>query len=100
MTDTKQKVREFYDEVGWQVEADGNYQNARYEDLRPVARDYIHRCHLRVKRHLKPTGRFFLDAGSGPVQYTEYVTYSHGYQYRVCVDISIVALQEARARLG
>jgi SAM-dependent methyltransferase len=86
--------------VGWQVVADGNYQNARYEDLRPVSREYIHRCHLRVKRHLKPEGRFLLDAGSGPVQYPEYVTYSQAYQYRVCADISIVALQEARARLG
>ena len=99
-TGVKDKVRHFYDQVGWQVESDGHYQNARYEDLRPVARDYIHRCHMRVKRHLKPNGRFLLDAGSGPVQYPEYVTYSDGYQYRVCADISIVALQEARTRLG
>jgi ubiquinone/menaquinone biosynthesis C-methylase UbiE len=98
-TDVKQRVRQFYDRVGWQVEKDGHYQNARYEDLRPVAAEYIHRCHLRVKRHLKPDGRFLLDAGSGPVQYVEYLTYSEGYQYRVCVDISIVALQEARQRL-
>ena len=96
----KQRVQQFYDRVGWQTLADGSYQNARYEDLRPVARDYIHRCHLRVKRYLKPAGRFLLDAGSGPVQYAEYLTYSEGYQRRVCVDISIVALQEARLRIG
>ncbi len=100
----KQRVRQFYDRVGWQTVtgADGAavYQNARYEDLRPVARDYIHRCHLRVGRFLKPAGRFLLDAGSGPVQYPEYLTYSEGYQRRVCVDISIVALQEARQRIG
>jgi SAM-dependent methyltransferase len=41
-----------------------------------------------------------LDAGSGPVQWPEYLTYSEGYQYRVCADISIVALEEARHRLG
>lgn len=98
--DVKQSVRQFYDRVGWQIVDDGNYQNARYEDLRPVSREYIHRCHLRVKRHLQPQGRYLLDAGSGPVQYTEYLTYSEGYQYRVCVDISIVALQEARGRVG
>jgi SAM-dependent methyltransferase len=98
--DVKQRVRQFYDRVGWQVVEDGHYQNARYEDLRPVAQEYIHRCHLRVKRHLRPTGTFLLDAGSGPVQYVEYLTYSEGYRYRVCVDISIVALQEARQRLG
>lgn len=96
----KQRVRQFYDRVGWQTVADGTYQNARYEDLRPVSREYIHRCHLRVARFLKPAGRYLLDAGSGPVQYAEYLTYSAGYRRRVCVDISIVALQEARRRIG
>lgn len=96
----KQQVRQFYDQVGWQMVGEGVYQNARYEDLRPVARAYIHRCHLRVNRHLKPTGDFLLDAGSGPIQYPEYLTYSQGYRYRVCLDLSIVALKEARKRIG
>lgn len=102
MTDTeiKQQVREFYDRVGWQMVSEGMYQNARYEDLRPVAAEYIHRCHLRVNRHLKPSGRFLLDAGSGPIQYPEYVTYSQDFKRRVCLDLSIVALQEARKRIG
>lgn len=96
----KQQVRQFYDQIGWQMDGTGMYQNARYEDLRPVAREYIHRCHLRVRLYLKPEGKYLLDAGSGPVQYAEYLAYSQGYQRRVCLDISIVALQEARKRLG
>ena len=96
----KQQVREFYDQVGWQEISEGVYQNASYEDLRPVSREYIHQCHLRVNRHLRPRGKYLLDAGSGPIQYPEYLTYSQGYQYRVCVDISEVALQEARKRIG
>jgi ubiquinone/menaquinone biosynthesis C-methylase UbiE len=96
----KHQVREFYDQVGWQTESDGFYQNASYEDLRPVSHDYIHNCHLRVLRHLNPTGRFLLDAGSGPIQYPEYLEYSKGYQYRVCADISFLALDEARKRIG
>ncbi|MBN2147134.1 MAG: class I SAM-dependent methyltransferase [Anaerolineales bacterium] len=96
----KQQVSEFYNRVGWQEEAEGIYQNAAYEDLRPVAQEYIRRCHLRVLRHIKPAGRLLLDAGSGPVQYAEYLEYSRGYQKRVCADISVVALQEARKRIG
>ncbi len=96
----KQRVRQFYDRVGWQTVEDGLYQNARYEDLRAVSQEYIRRCHLRVKRFLSPNGRYLLDAGSGPVQYAEYLTYSEGYQRRVCADISLVALQEARRRIG
>src|SRR5512133_990735 len=98
--DIKQQVRQFYDQVGWQVVGEGTYQNARYEDLRLVSREYIHNCHLRVGRFLKPTGRYLLDAGCGPIQYPEYLTYSQGYEKRVCLDISIVALKEARSRIG
>jgi ubiquinone/menaquinone biosynthesis C-methylase UbiE len=96
----QRQVREFYDSVGWKEVADGVYQNARYEDLRPVSQEYIHRCHLRVGRHIFPTGRYFLDAGSGPIQYPEYVDYSNGYQLRVCADLSMTALKAARERIG
>jgi SAM-dependent methyltransferase len=98
--DVKARVREFYDSVGWRQVGEGLYQNARYEDLRPVSRDYIHRCHLRVARFLAPSGRFLLDAGSGPIQYPEYLEYSKCYSRRVCLDLSRLALQEARGRIG
>lgn len=100
MADIKQDVRQFYDQIGWSLVSEDQYQNARYEDLRPVSREYIHRCHLRVGRRLAHSGRFLLDAGSGPIQYPEYFEYSRNYQYRVCADISITALKEARKRLN
>ena len=96
----KQEVREFYNQVGWQEVSEGVYQNARYEDLRPVSRAYIHRCHMRVAEQLNPHGRYLLDAGCGPIQYPEYLEYSRGYEKRVCVDISSLAIQEARRRIG
>lgn len=96
----KARVREFYDSVGWKQIGEGVYQNARYEDLRPVSREYIHRCHLRVARFLPRSGKLILDAGCGPIQYPEYLEYSRGFQYRVCLDISLRALREARDRIG
>lgn len=96
----KQKIGKFYNEVGWQTEADGQYQNADYEDLRPVSAEYIARAHARVGRHLARNGQYLLDAGSGPVQYAAYLEYSRGYEKRVCFDLSIVAMQEARKKLG
>ena len=95
----QKQVRQFYDKVGWQKVENNLYQNSQFEDLRPVSSEYIHRCHLRVNRFLKSTGKFILDAGSGPVQYPEYLTYSAGYEYRVCLDISFNALLDARERL-
>ena len=102
MTDNnvKEQVRKFYDQVGWQVEEGGVFQNARYEDLRPVSAKYIYRCHMRVKRHLADSGMYYLDAGSGPVQYDAYLEYSKNYRWRVCMDLSIVALKEARKKLA
>ncbi len=99
-TQIKQQVRQFYDDIGWQEIGEGVFQNARYEDLRPVSWEYIHRCHLRVRRYLSPNGRYLLDAGSGPIQYPEYLEYSRGYQARVCADISVVALAAARQKIG
>lgn len=96
----REQVRAFYDAVGWSQIGEGLYQNARHEDLRPVARAYIRRCHTRVGRALPSAGRLLLDAGSGPVQYPEYLEYSRGFARRVCLDISRTALREARLRLG
>ncbi|MEA4811375.1 MAG: class I SAM-dependent methyltransferase [Anaerolineaceae bacterium] len=96
----KHKIGHFYNEVGWQQEASGLYQNAQYEDLRPVSADYIARGHARVGEHLAKEGKYLLDAGSGPVQYDAYLQYSKGYVKRVCFDLSHVALAEARKRLG
>ncbi|MGA9532505.1 MAG: class I SAM-dependent methyltransferase [Anaerolineales bacterium] len=96
----KQEVRQFYDSIGWRQIGDGLYQNARFEDLRPVSQEYLHRCHLRVGRFLPTAGEYLLDAGSGPIQYPEYLTYSEGFRYRVCLDISALALAEARRRIG
>jgi len=100
MNEVKQEVRHFYNQIGWQLVDEDLYQNARYEDLRPVSQEYLHRCHMRVSRYLKPAGRYFLDAGSGPIQYPDYLLYSRGYRYRVCADISTTALKEARKRIG
>jgi SAM-dependent methyltransferase len=101
--DDKKKVRDFYDQVGWhKVEGDEDvFEDAQqFEDLRPVCRDYIHRCHMRVNRFFKKPGKYFLDVASGPIQYAEYLTYSKEYEKRICVDISMLALREARIKLG
>ena len=98
--ESKENVRAFYDRIGWRLESDGFYQNARYEDLRPVSADYIHACHLRITPYFKAGGRILMDLGCGPIQYPEYLTYSEKFKYRLCCDISLTALLEARKRIG
>jgi ubiquinone/menaquinone biosynthesis C-methylase UbiE len=100
-SDEKSMVRNFYDAVGWKANAAGDYTDASiYEDLRPVSAGYIRQCHQRVGRHLPLAGKFLLDAASGAVQFKELVDYSKNFRYRVCVDFSLSALQEAQKKLG
>jgi SAM-dependent methyltransferase len=97
----KQGMQQFYDDVGWTKPGEQDFVDAqKWEDLRPVARDYIDRCHRRVGRHLPSHGDYFLDVACGPVQYPQYVDYSKGYRRRICMDLSFVALREARRKLG
>ena len=97
----KAAVQSFYDQVGWKTDEKGDFEDALiWEDLRPVSAGYIRNCHMRVKRHLKPAGNYLLDVASGAVQYPEYLTYSQHYKHRMCMDLSIRALREARRRVG
>ncbi|MFI5372295.1 MAG: glycosyltransferase [Candidatus Eisenbacteria bacterium] len=97
----QRSVRSFYEQVGWNADERGTYEDAaRFEDLRPVGKRYLERCHARVKRHLPGQGRYLLDVASGPVQRDEFLEYSAGHRFRVCVDLTMSALRGARRRLG
>jgi ubiquinone/menaquinone biosynthesis C-methylase UbiE len=95
------QVRDFYDERGWEADAAGQTADAGlWEDLRPCAAAYVSACRRKVLGFLPERGERILDAGSGPIQYPEYLEYSAGFAKRVCVDVSQRALDEARAKLG
>lgn len=97
----KEAVQQFYNQIGWQKESEAAFTDAvKFEDLRPISQGYIQRCNRRVSRYLKPNGRFLLDVASGPLQFPEYVAYSDPFDYRICVDLSLVALKEAARKLG
>jgi ubiquinone/menaquinone biosynthesis C-methylase UbiE/uncharacterized protein YbaR (Trm112 family) len=96
----KKIMQEFYDFKGW-VEDDTNVfiDAKKFEDLREVSREYISKGRLRIKQYISTSGEFLLDVASGPVQYTEYLTYSEKFTKRICVDFSISALRAARRQL-
>ena len=101
MDEDKSLVQKFYDEKGWFADTEGNYEDAViFEDLRDVSKDYLDKCHNRVSRYLNPSGTYMLDAASGAIQFPQYLQYSAGYTYRVCVDFSFQALAEAKKKLG
>jgi SAM-dependent methyltransferase len=95
------QVRDFYDQRGWAADDAGDTADAQlWEDMRPCAAEYVSACRRKVLEFLPERGERLLDAGSGPIQYPEYLEYSSGFAKRVCVDLSQRALDEARAKLG
>ena len=100
MREEKKTVREFYDTFGWQKSADGIYEDTNaWIDLRPVMLPYYRRARRRARRFFNHQGTYFLDAGSGAVPHPEYLEYSVGYKWHVCVDLSEVGLRQAQNKL-
>lgn len=96
----KEKIRKYYDEVGWKKDAGGGYRDLAV-NRSPGPWDAYHAaCALRLRDFLPPSGRFLLDAGSGPIAVPEYLTYHERYERRICVDLSVTALEGAREKLG
>ncbi len=96
----KRSVRDFYEKTGWGKNARGTFADAeKFEDLRPVSAEYRSRCLLRVNGFLTTPGKFLLDVASGPIQHPEHISYSDNYDRRICADISLNALREAKSAL-
>jgi ubiquinone/menaquinone biosynthesis C-methylase UbiE len=97
---SEEVVSKFYNTVGWENN-DGITEDARrWEDLRPVAIKYVHKCRLRVLKNIPTKGDKILDMASGPIQYPEYLKYSENFNKRYCVDLSAKALLEAKKKIG
>lgn len=100
LTAERKVVQSFYDEYGWAKSEKGQFNDtAQFTDTSMIARDYQRCCNARIGREL-PGGEYLLDVASGAIPHTEYLEFSHGYKIRICVDFSIRALREARAKLG
>ena len=98
--ETEAKVSQFFNSLGWKT-VDGITEEARrWEDLRESAQDYVSRCRLRISQYIPERGDYFLDVGSGPIQFSEYLAYSVNFTQRYCVDLSTQALDDAKNKIG
>jgi len=97
----KRSVKQWYDDFGWHKTADGVYHDTElYSQLAPTGHGFYEMdSHLGVLDRL-PGGTFLLDAASGAMAHPEVQAYSWAYRYRICVDMSITALREARQKVG
>ena len=97
----KQRVFDYYNQVNYlmkdkfRVFGDG----ANFVDVRDVSTDYLCNSFTQAGKYFPKKGKYMLDIASGPIGLPEYIALSDGYEYRICVDISINALLGAKYNL-
>ena len=97
----KKIVLDFYNEFGWKKDEDNLFKDTvAFEDRRDTVARYWSQCHLRLNRYLPANGQYILDVASGAIPNDEYLTYSDHFEVRICMDFSLLAMQEAVQRLN
>lgn len=94
----KERVFRYYNEVDY-LAHDGKiiYEDSdKWVDYRPVAQEYMSAAFMGARKYLNKGGTYYLDIASGPIGLKEYLALSEGYEYRICIDISVKALAQAQ----
>ena len=97
----KKRVFDYYNEVNYKIKDSLKiYEDSpKWVDFREISSKYMRTAFVRASRFYAPTGKYLLDIASGPIGLPEYMTLCNGYEYRVCVDISINALIQAKINI-
>jgi len=97
----KKRVFDYYNEVSYKIKDSLKiYEDSpKWVDFREVSSAYIKTCFGRAANHLPPSGKYLLDIASGPIGLPEYLALSDGFDYRICADISVNALIQAKTNL-
>ena len=58
-SDAEEKVKKFYDTIGWQTEGKITEYARKSEDLRENAKQYVSKCRLRVLRYIRIMAKIY-----------------------------------------
>jgi len=94
----KERVFKYYNEINYDIKDELKiYDDAtKWVDFRDVSSDYIRNSFTRTKRYLNTHGKYLLDVASGPISFQEYIELSENFDTRICIDISVKALMQAK----
>ncbi len=94
----KERVFNYYNQINFETRSSlKSYEDSpKWVDYREVSVEYINNAFTRAKQYLNPRGKYMLDIASGPIGLTEYVQLSENYEIRICADLSVNALIQAK----
>jgi len=101
MSFDKKRVFDYYNEVDYNIKDSLRiYEDSpKWVDFREVSSKYIRNSFSKASKYYPPTGKYLLDIASGPIGLPEYMALSNGYDFRICIDISINALVQAKINI-
>ncbi len=101
-TNTKTlEVKQFYENYGWNKDKNEEYNDeALYVDSRDISQKYHTTTTERAAKHLQPSGKYMLDVACGPIYQPDYQAFSKNFEKRICIDISMAALQLTKKHIG
>ena len=94
----KKRVFDYYNEINYKTYNSLKiYEDSKkWVDYRDVSKEYIFNSFTKAKNYINKSGKYFLDIASGPIGLKEYIDLSDNYEIRICIDISINALIQAK----
>ena len=97
----KKRVFDYYNEINYEIKDSlKTYEDSpKWVDFREISAKYMRASFKRASRFYPPNGKYFLDIASGPIGLPEYMALCDGYENRICVDISINALIQAKINM-
>lgn len=97
----KKRVFDYYNAIEYKVKDSFKiYEDStKWVDFREVSSKYIRNSFTKASRFYPDQGNYILDIASGPIGLPEYMALSDGYNYRVCIDISVNALIQAKINI-
>lgn len=101
MSFDKKRVFDYYNEINYKVKDSFKiYEDSgKWVDYRGVSLEYIRNSFKKSANFFSPNGKYLLDIASGPIGLPEYMALGAGYEFRICVDISINALIQAKENI-
>lgn len=98
----KERIFNYFNNIKYHdFEGQSIYDDAEdFVDFRPFLLPYTQHGFYNCRQYLEPSGKYFIDVACGPVAFKEYVQLANGFEYRICVDLSANALQQARKNLA
>jgi ubiquinone/menaquinone biosynthesis C-methylase UbiE len=97
----KKRVFDYYNEVEYQLQGGmAIYEDSsKWVDYRAHSEEYMKKAFGRAAVFFDKPKQFILDVASGPIGLPEYIALSQKFEYRVCMDISVNALLQAKRNL-